>query len=118
MKGGEPMDVFDEGEVNVAGNDAQPEWMIVDEDEVDGGDAMEDIIVDEDEVDGGHAMIFRDSVRSAVERSNGIETNSRLQQRFNAVKSKDDAAWGPAMDEDGAFGDRPSGNWAEYISFA
>lgn len=37
-----------------------------------------------------------------------------------AVKSKDDAAssWGPAMDEDGAFGDRPSGNWAEDMSFA
>ncbi|OJA15889.1 hypothetical protein AZE42_09699 [Rhizopogon vesiculosus] len=34
-----------------------------------------------------------------------------------AVKSKEDAAWGPAMDEDGAFGDRPSGNWAEEMSF-
>ncbi|KAG1809503.1 hypothetical protein EV424DRAFT_1558079 [Suillus variegatus] len=35
-----------------------------------------------------------------------------------AVKSKDDAAWGLAIDEDGAFGDRPSGNWAEDISLA
>ncbi|KAG1765979.1 hypothetical protein EV702DRAFT_1151036 [Suillus placidus] len=35
-----------------------------------------------------------------------------------AVKSKDDAAWGPSMDEDGAFGDRPSGNWTEDMSFA
>ncbi|KAG1894067.1 uncharacterized protein F5891DRAFT_1195622 [Suillus fuscotomentosus] len=35
-----------------------------------------------------------------------------------AVKSKDDAALGLAMDEDGAFGDRPSGNWPEDISFA
>ncbi|KAG1871565.1 hypothetical protein F4604DRAFT_1770415 [Suillus subluteus] len=35
-----------------------------------------------------------------------------------AFKSKDDAGWGPAMDEDGAFGDRPSGNWVEDMSFA
>ncbi|KAJ8583470.1 hypothetical protein M405DRAFT_937200 [Rhizopogon salebrosus TDB-379] len=35
-----------------------------------------------------------------------------------AVKSKEDATWGPAMDEDGAFGDRPSGNWAEEMTFA
>ncbi|OAX35853.1 hypothetical protein K503DRAFT_773077 [Rhizopogon vinicolor AM-OR11-026] len=34
-----------------------------------------------------------------------------------AVKSKEDAAWGPAMDEDGAFGERPSGNWADEMSF-
>jgi COP9 signalosome complex subunit 3 len=35
-----------------------------------------------------------------------------------AFKSKDDTTWGPAMDEDGAFGDRPSGNWVEDMSFA
>lgn len=36
---------------------------------------------------------------------------------IKAVKSKDDAAWGPSMDEDSAFGDRPSGNWTEDMSF-
>ncbi|KIK42328.1 hypothetical protein CY34DRAFT_83767 [Suillus luteus UH-Slu-Lm8-n1] len=34
-----------------------------------------------------------------------------------AVKSKDDASW-PAMDEDGAFGERPPGTWAEDMTFA
>jgi len=35
-----------------------------------------------------------------------------------AVKGKEDTAWGSAMDEDSAFGDRPSGNWIEDMSFA
>jgi hypothetical protein len=37
---------------------------------------------------------------------------------LQAVKGKEDTAWGSAMDEDGAFGDRPSGNWVEEMSFA
>lgn len=34
-----------------------------------------------------------------------------------AVKSKDDASW-PAMDEDGSFGERPPGTWADEMTFA
>ncbi|KAG0695441.1 hypothetical protein DFH29DRAFT_1030340 [Suillus ampliporus] len=48
------------------------------------------------------------------------EMESNREYLTKAVKSKGDTAssWGPVVDEDGAFGNQPSGNWAEGMSLS